>query len=46
MSYGEILLYVGTGLATVALLLLIIGNIICIVKKQQLKKKLYDKYGF
>lgn len=46
MTYGEILFYVGIGLAVVAGLLLIIGNIICIVKKQQLKKKLYDKYGF
>lgn len=46
MSYGEILLYLGAGFVIAAVLLLAIGNIICMVKKRELKKKLYDKYGF
>lgn len=46
MSYGEILLYAGAGFIATAVLLLIAGNIVCIVKRMHLKSKLYDKYGF
>lgn len=46
MSYGEMLLYGGIALMVVAVLLLVVGNLVCIVKMHHLKKKLYDKYGF
>lgn len=46
MTYGNIVFFGGIALMSVAILLLIIGTIAFSTRRNSLKKKLIDKYGF
>ncbi|MGI6008160.1 MAG: hypothetical protein ACOX8E_11795 [Ruminococcus sp.] len=45
MTYGEILMVCGAGLAALGVLVLITGAIVMNGRKKRLKQKLYDRYG-
>ena len=46
LSYGQIVLYTGVTLITIAIAAIVIGAVAFSAKRKSLKKQLMDKYGF
>ncbi len=46
ISYGQIIMFIGIGLAAVGVLAIVVGNVLFAIKRGKIKKELTDKYGF
>ena len=46
LSYGQIIFYIGIGLAIAGIVAVILSNILFSAKRKKIKKELTDKYGF